>query len=189
LREAEKGSSMTESNGGNMENKIIPMSIVIPLRKKRSETLLGLKYPEAAIGANTRSPFGGIRQSIDRSDVDCAVRELSEETNMNVSPSELRLVGLINFNRPKLDINKVGRCHIYLFDWTEAQHGTPKNTAEMLDQQWYPVDALPFDEMLADCQVWLAEILMHHNRISGDFYFDPNGKLLYWNIESMGTVI
>ncbi len=79
-----------------------------------------------------------------------AIRETEEE--ICVTPLEPALRGQLWFHfadGPTL------RCLIYL---TAHFSGAPRETAEAIPQ-WYPTDALPYDEMWEDDRRWLPLLL------------------------------
>jgi hypothetical protein len=176
------------------ELKIIPMSIILPLRNNRKEILLGYKSSDAKIGANTRSPYGGVKHRHE-TNLGCAAREFKEESLVQLKKTELISVGTLDFFRPETpDVTKVSRCHLYIFDWLK-KHNVPQSTKEMQFPLWYDVDRLPYNDlvnnqrlMLEDCEIWMPRILIDGQMISGHFDFNLQGILQFWKIKSVGTI-
>lgn len=103
-----------------------------------------------------------------------AVRETGEEIGIRVLDPELK--GRFRF------VDLVGPQWLGYAYLAHRFEGTPVPTAEA-DPAWYPVGALPFDEMWDDDRFWLPRVL-DGERLSGDFLFD-DGRLLAHRLESL----
>jgi 8-oxo-dGTP diphosphatase len=104
---------------------------------------------------------------------EAAVRETAEEVGIRVRDPEL--MGRFRF----VDLAAPQWLgYIYLASRFE---GTPHPTEEA-DPAWYPIQALPFDEMWDDDRFWLPRIL-ERERLEGDFLFDE-GRLLAHRLRS-----
>ncbi|MBI2030181.1 NUDIX domain-containing protein [Candidatus Kaiserbacteria bacterium] len=129
---------------------------VVLLEKVDSETnrpfvLLGRKTPHASYAAGRIVPPGGKREP-GESFKRCAVRELKDETEVDVDEESLELVAefwsYLN-----------GEPHFYVRVYIARTHtGVPQASREMVPD-WYPVDALPFGEMLEGDEAWVPRVL------------------------------
>jgi 8-oxo-dGTP diphosphatase len=97
----------------------------------------------------------------------CVIRETEEETGLHVHAPRLAAVfRFIDIHQPDWlgFIYRAGR-------WS----GEPRVTAEAFPD-WYPITALPFDEMWEDDRLWLPRVLSG-DLLEGDFLF-ADGALL-----------
>ena len=112
--------------------------------------LLGLKTQK--IGKGKRNGYGGgIEQ--DETALECAVRELEEETGVVASPEHLEKIAIVHFHNTKSDGEIfVCKVHFYLVHKWE---GEVRETQEMSDPRWFAINKLPLDEMMPSDQQWL----------------------------------
>ena len=99
-----------------------------------------------------------------------AVREMLEETGLRVSG--LRFQGILNFY---LGDSKELDQTVFLFSCKKFA-GRVRRSAEG-EISWFPIDALPYDEMWQDDHVWLP-LLLDGKSFVGDFYFTESYKAL-----------
>lgn len=117
----------------------------------RVEVLLGRK--KRGLGTGKLVGPGG-KLEIDETPVQAIVREVAEETGLNVGSQELHEAGFISYTfptQPDLDQQStvfVGR------EWS----GTPADSDE-LELSWYPIDDLDYDQMWDDARHWLPTVL------------------------------
>jgi 8-oxo-dGTP diphosphatase len=95
-----------------------------------------------------------------------AAREMQEETGLRVSG--LRFQGILNFY---LGESKVLDQTVFLFMCKKFK-GRLRRSAEG-ELRWFPIGALPYDEMWQDDRIWLPLFLKGKNFL-GDFYFTEN---------------
>jgi 8-oxo-dGTP diphosphatase len=94
-----------------------------------------------------------------------------------VRPRRARLAAVLRFIDTR-DADWLG----YIFVG-EGCVGAPRPSAEA-DPAWYPLDALPFDEMWEDDRFWLPRVLAGE-RLTGDFLF-AGGSLLAHRLRALG---
>ncbi|MDR3581968.1 MAG: 8-oxo-dGTP diphosphatase [Candidatus Pacebacteria bacterium] len=101
-----------------------------------------------------------------------AARELNEEVGVKVSPSDLELVGTLQFD---FDGNPdwAQRCEVFI-----ARHweGEPSESEEMRPR-WYAIDKLPFEGMWIDDPHWVP-LVLSGKKISGKFLFNKDGSAI-----------
>lgn len=106
----------------------------------------------------------------------CAIRETREEVGIRVTHAELR--AQFRF----LDTEDADwQGFIFVAD---QYQGTPRPSAEALPI-WYPLDALPFDQMWDDDRFWLPRVL-DGERLRGDFLFNA-GTLAAHRLERLAA--
>lgn len=83
-----------------------------------------------------------------------AVREIAEEAEVAVDPSDLSPAGHITFYFPAMR----SFDHDVTLFVAERWRGEPRETEEMAPE-WFPVNALPFRRMWQDDAYWLPLVL------------------------------
>lgn len=122
------------------------------------EVLLALKKVDAKIGPNTRNGYGGMIEDVDQGDVARAMlRELEEESGLHASADDLSLVAVVDFHTQKSD-GTLFTCRVHTFLLTKWV-GEVMSTAEMGQPKWYPLNTLPFGDMMPADSDWLPHAL------------------------------
>jgi ADP-ribose pyrophosphatase YjhB (NUDIX family) len=105
--------------------------------------------------------------------VDCAVREVKEEIDVDVKPGDLERVGTLHFDY-KDSKDWTQECAVFFArTWT----GEPTESEEM-KPEWYSVKNLPFENMWSDDPHWLPLVLAG-KKIDARFFFeDKSGSLI-----------
>jgi 8-oxo-dGTP diphosphatase len=117
----------------------------------RRELLLGMK--NRGFGSGKYNGFGGKVESGETIE-HAAARELSEECGITVSVRDLMQAAHLEFFFPaQSDWNQA--VHVFL---AERWRGEPAETGEMTPA-WFPLDAIPYEQMWADDPYWLPLIL------------------------------
>jgi 8-oxo-dGTP diphosphatase len=127
---------------------------VLLIRKKRG------------LGAGKINGPGG-RLDPDETPPVTAVREVQEE--LCITPSGLRECGELAFQ-----FTDGYALHVYVFT-ADGYEGEPQETEEAAPL-WFPVEAMPFDEMWADDRLWFP-LLLAGTRFTGRFLFDGDDML------------
>ncbi len=99
----------------------------------------------------------------------CATREVEEE--LRITPIEPIQLGLLRF---QFTDGYSIQAHVFRAD---AFEGTPTETDEALPL-WFRTDAIPYDEMWADDELWLPH-LIEGKPFDGSFLFDDDTMLDY----------
>jgi 8-oxo-dGTP diphosphatase len=140
-------------------------TLCYPIRD--GKVLLAMKKRGFGIG-KLNGPGGKVQEG--ESPEQACRREFFEETNCGLTVLEHR--GLIEFvfpDKPEMD----QACHIFV---TRELEGEPQETEEMAPA-WYPIQALPLDQMWEDDQYWLPGVLAG-GRVSMRFEFTEQGQLI-----------
>jgi 8-oxo-dGTP pyrophosphatase MutT (NUDIX family) len=85
--------------------------------------------------------------------VEAAIRELKEESDLDVAQENIKQVGYLVFNM--MESKKIMRVHV--FETWEFE-GQEKESEEMRPQ-WYKEDELPFQSMWKDDPYWMPTLL------------------------------
>lgn len=121
--------------------------------KDSSRILLGFK--KRGLGKNTWNGYGGKLQE-DEDILDCAVRELKEESNLNIRKDKLNYLGVVIYDDNHNMINHDRRI-VHIFNASNVD-GEPVETEEMRPQ-WFDFQNIPYDDMWPDSKFWLPLIL------------------------------
>ena len=131
------------------------------------EILLGLK--KAGFAQGKLNGFGGKvenGETIERA----TVRELKEETGVQVSEQDLRRMAHLTFAFPaKPEWDQV--VHVFL---ARQWEGEPAESAEMRPA-WYSVSEIPFESMWQDDPHWLP-LILRGKRIRARFTFQADNE-------------
>ncbi|MFT7220939.1 MAG: 8-oxo-dGTP diphosphatase [Candidatus Azotimanducaceae bacterium] len=117
---------------------VIRNNEVLLIRKKRG------------LGAGKINGPGG-RLEDNETTEECAIRETNEELVIN--PLNVKYAGELFFHAE----DDMPRIHGWVYIATDFE-GTPTETDEAIPI-WFPLNALPFDEMWEDDRLWLSQIL------------------------------
>ena len=99
----------------------------------------------------------------------CAVREVQEE--LGITPRGLEGRGELRFQF--VDGYSI---HVYVFV-ADSHSGQPCETEEAIPL-WFPIKAIPYDQMWADDRLWLEHALEGRS-VRGDFLFDGDTMVDY----------
>ena len=131
---------------------------------KGDKILLAMK--KRGFGEGKWNGYGGKVQEKE-SLKSAAVREIAEESCLDVEENNLEQVGRINFYfGGKLEVEgNVFTANVW--------RGEPKETEEM-SPQWFSCDNLPFDAMWAADREWIP-LVLSGEKIKAEIHFDASG--------------
>ena len=118
-----------------------------------TRVLLGMK--KRGFGAGKLNGFGGKVEPSDESVPAAAARELAEESGLHAPAGALEFRGVLLFayrGAPKLM-----RVHLYVVRLRDCS-GEPTESEEMAPR-WFASSAIPYEQMWADDEHWLARVL------------------------------
>jgi len=150
--------------------------------------LLGRKH--RGFGTGFMNSFGG-KAEPNETFIDCAVRELEEETGIQVQVHDLRKTATLHFTFDDSPTEMVVYVYRLDVDCSNDKEDTTVHTHFKLDpsiirgceeitpewiENWYQI---PLDEMFADDSLWLTTVLAASPEplyIEGYFHFEPGGQ-------------
>ena len=133
---------------------------------KGNKILLAMK--KRGFGIGKWNGYGGKVQK-DESIEAAAVREVREESGLDIPVSALKKVAVLNFtfeNNESWD----EQAHVF---FVEHGEGTEQETEEM-KPRWFDKNQLPFQEMWIADQEWLP-MLLQGNILLGSVHFSADG--------------
>lgn len=134
---------------------------------KEQEILLGMK--KTGFGQGKYNGFGGKIKN-NETVLEGAVRELEEESGIQVEKEQLEHVGFIDFIFPA---NHELRHDVHIF-LAHTWQGEPVETEEM-KPQWFSISEIPYHKMWQDDIYWLPKVLAG-NKINGKVVFADNNE-------------
>ena len=152
-------SETSEASGGSGEWQVIdgvPHRRVVLCFIFRSvgtsrEVLLGLK--RTGFGAGRVVAIGGKVDGVE-TDLAAAIREVREETGLQMQPSAVRHLGRISWTFPAQPAWSMAAT---LF--AAEGDGTTPMPCDEIEPRWYGVDSLPWDSMWKDGPYWLPSLV------------------------------
>lgn len=142
--------------------KLLNMIYVI---RENKHVLLGMK--KRGFGAGKWNGFGG-KLEPNETMLEGVIRELKEESGLDVCPDDVRRVGINHYHYDTKDTAlevHVFVCHKFT--------GQPVETEEMAPQ-WFTFDKIPIRSMWADDEYWLPHLLngkFKEKEFKGTFFF------------------
>jgi 8-oxo-dGTP diphosphatase len=115
------------------------------------EVLLGLK--RTGFGTGRVVAIGGKIDGVE-TDLQAAVREVQEESGLQLRPSAVRRLGRISWTFPAQPTWSMAAT---LF--AAEGDGTTPVPCEEIEPRWYGVDSIPWDSMWKDAPYWLPSLL------------------------------
>ena len=143
-----------------------PTTLCFPVRSD-GKLLLGRK--KRGFGVSKWNGFGG-KIEAGEDFLQCAVRELREETGLIAREEDLELVGFLDFHfSASPDLDHIGFVY-FLHTW----QGTVQETEEM-EPQWFDPAALPYDEMWKGDRTWIP--MLRRQRYGSAYGIAPNAYI------------
>lgn len=136
-----------------MEEKIL-FDATVNLLVKDSRVLLALKTVK--IGAGCWMGYGGGLDDKEKP-IDCAIRELEEESGLITSPEHLEKVAIGFFNNTKTD-GQTFVCKVHFY-FVKNWQGEVKETETMINPTWFDIDNLPIDNFMPADKEFIPLIL------------------------------
>lgn len=135
--------------------------------RRGDEILLAMK--KRGFGVGKWNGVGGKLNVMETAKA-ATVREAKEEIGVTIDQNDLEKIGEINFIFPDKDNAKL---FVHVFFCTKWQ-GEPTESEEMRPQ-WFPISAIPFDEMWIDDKIWLPDAVLA-KKFRAKFIFKGEGE-------------
>lgn len=148
---------------------------------KDDQVLLALKKKK--IGAGLLNGYGGGIEPNETS-IEAAIREVGQEAGVNLDKVDLEGRGVINFHKPKPD--GIFVCEVHIFVATYWQ-GTPQESDEMGEPRWFPINNLPFGDMMPGDELWMSYVLNHDRPLEGNIWYDLDHKTVMNHVLFIST--
>lgn len=101
---------------------------------------------------------------------EATIREVREESGLTIHDQDLEKVAVVEFF---FEDGKHLEVHTY---FVRSWEGEPEETEEMRPE-WFPFDAIPYENMWADDAHWLPRALAGE-RLKGIVHFNADGKTI-----------
>lgn len=147
----------------------MPRATLVLLFNDKNQILLGMK--KRGFWAGKWNGFGW-KPHGNETIKEAAIRELEEESGIDLEPGQIHELGLLHFF---FEWKPEWNQDVYVFKGYYA--GNFKETEEMLPQ-WFDVNKIPYDKMRDDDKFWIPNLINNQN-FEMKFTFDENGKLLH----------
>ena len=145
-----------------------PTTLCFPVRPD-GKLLLGRK--KRGFGDSKWNGFGG-KIEAGENFLQCAVRELREETGLIAREEDLELVGFLDFHfSASPDLDHIGFVY-FLRQWQGNVHAT-----EAMEPQWFDPSALRYDEMWKGDRTWIP-MLLKKEKVKGIITFAEDNENL-----------
>ena len=141
--------------------------LTLVLFRRHGEILLAMK--KRGFGMGKWNGYGGKLQEGESLE-HAAIREVKEESGIQIEESDLKRIGVLDFYfTDKEEWNQ--RVHVYL---VENFTGEPIETEEM-KPKWYKDTEIPYHEMWAGDDAWFP-YLIRYEKFVGEIHFSEEGK-------------
>lgn len=127
---------------------------VLCFLRQPEEILLARKT--RGIGAGLRNGYGGFVEP-DETIEDAIHREVCQESKVCVDPRFMSRSAVMSFHG-SIKGGQIFVCEVHVF-FAYRWIGEPQATDEMSDPRWFPVDKMPYRDMMAIDRKWLPFIL------------------------------
>lgn len=142
-------------------------TLLFQLDETGRELLLMLKRKK--VGAGRRMGTGGNKESKDADLRACVMRESQEE--IGIEPRKLCYMGVVEFAWPS------GVVHVVHMFTATGFIGELRESEEMQDPRWYPIESLPWDDMWPSDALWVRE-MFERGFVNLHIRYDESGEVL-----------
>jgi ADP-ribose pyrophosphatase YjhB (NUDIX family) len=140
---------------------------IYPVRNER----VYLPIKKTTVGIDKRFPYGG-KQEEDETIRQCAVRELKDESGIEVSEEKLKLQAIIFFYRGK-EKPESPTYKVYFYVCKDFKGEPSVDGREMTDARHFPIKNLPYKEMKAGDELFTSRILSGE-KVTGWIWFEDD---------------
>ncbi len=132
--------------------------------------MICLAVKKQKLGKGSWNGYGG--EVEDNESINSAVvREIQEESGVQVRKADLDKVAIIEFLHPDGKHLEVHTFFVHVWE------GEPAESNEVGSAHWFLYNEIPYDHMWADDAYWLPRTLCGE-RIRGKVWFQEDGKLI-----------
>ncbi|MFA7193415.1 MAG: NUDIX domain-containing protein [Candidatus Paceibacterota bacterium] len=165
-------------------NNFIEATVCFLLRENNGNTEVLLAKKANKIGAGCWNGYGGKPEPQDSDIDDTCVREMYEESFVQIAKNDIEKVAVIKF------INKIDnaddfrmRVHFYI---CRKWQGEAVSTKEMPHPTWFPINNLPTGEM-QNADLHFVPLILSGKKVIGEFHYgiSPDRKLLFQKVEEV----
>jgi len=132
---------------------VIDVCVVYILRTRRDVEQVLLGYKRTGLGLGRVVGIGG-KVEAGETIAAAAVREVREETGLELRETDLEPVGVLDYDFPARPAYSQ-RSHVFV---CRSFRGEPVETEEIVPA-WFPVDEVPYERMWDDAARWLPGVL------------------------------
>jgi ADP-ribose pyrophosphatase YjhB (NUDIX family) len=154
------------------EKVLFKATVVLPV--KDGKVLLGMKTRKIGVGC-WNGYGGGVEDG--ENILDCAIRELEEESGLRARLEDLVKVAIVDFHNEKVDGSVfVSRVHFFLVkDW----EGEPTETKDgaMITPTFFDINDLPYEKMMPADKEFFPFIL-NDKKVLVESHYTPFQKAL-----------
>lgn len=157
------------------------MHVEIPARATvgylvRNDTV-NLPWKKRGVGAGRRNGYGGGILYGESRETGC-VREILEEGRVKTWGQDLQPVALLRCHN-RMENGQTFLCTVFVFQTSFWLGFTePKESDEMGLPAWFPINALPLQELLPADQLWLPRFFKERKLLLVTARYGPNQKTL-----------
>ncbi len=142
-------------------------------RNGKQEVCLGRKLTGHGVGK--WNGFGG-KVEANESFEEAAVRELFEESGVQVQIGNLRLAAMIDYKED------AGDWQVAVFT-AEDHQGEPSISTEM-EPIWFETNNVPYSEMWPNDKIWLGKVLSGE-KFRATFWHNKDGEIVRYEFTSL----
>ena len=157
-----------------MEN----LTTTLPLIIKDDRILLARK--KRGFGEGMLNGVGG-KQEIGETIEETMIRETQEE--IGVVPKDFFKMAIINFD----EYVKGKRTNVSMHIFLAKDFDGEISESDEMNPEWHDLKNIPFNQMFADDNFWLPEILKG-NKVIGNFVYDEDFNILSKDLKIVETL-
>jgi len=152
------------------EKVLFTATVCLPIQE--GKVLLAMKTRKIGMGC-WNGYGGGLEEG--ETLIECAIRELEEESGLKAIPEDFCKVAIAEFHNEKSDGTVfISKVHFYLVNKWE---GEPQELDAMITPTFFDIDNLPFDKMMpADREFF--PLILRGKKVLVESYYTPFQKEL-----------